>query len=97
MGGCGVTQPQRCAVGWLVKALLGKISPLESGGSLWLLLGLFTGKSLLAEGTAVLGIMQQFAGSSLACQGNGSETISEVFLRAGGLRAPPSLPTRFIS
>lgn len=58
---------------------------------------LCTDKSLLAAGTAVRGIVQQFAVSFLAFQGNGSETISEVFLRAGELRAPPSLPTRFIS
>lgn len=39
-------------------------------------------KSLLVEGTAVLGIIQQFAVSFLDFQGNHCETLSKVFLRA---------------
>ena len=38
-------------------------------------------KSLLAEGTAVLGIIQQFVVSVLAFHGNRCETLSKVFLR----------------
>lgn len=100
MRGCGLTRPQWRAVGLfagLVKILLGKISPLELGRSLWLLLTAIpcppADKSLLAEGTSVPGIIQQFAMSFLAFQGSSSEILSKVFLRVRWRQAPPTQPT----